>query len=917
MADNKKNNDKNKNKSSKKKSNNKQSKNEINQKNQFWAILLFACGILFFLMSLIEGTDGWAVLHDVFRGIFGISSFIVPCVMVFIAILLAQNKSKNEIVRRLCESILGILLISGFFEVFFFPEIKGKTFSATIEYIYNDSMNLSGGGVVGSLIGLSLLTVFGKTGARIIMVLSLIVIAMFLTNTSLLGIVDLIKLPFIKLKEAFAELSFSDDVIPEDMGVDDDEDVIEEPPKKKPRKKLPTLKEVLDNLDNDEDDDESTEDFDEDEEDEEDSNIPSKLSALSELASRTFEKVKQKIDSTLFVYDDDNDSNDEDDEDIDDDIDDVDDIDDYDEEDEYQEDYNKSYTNDPELDAVFNMPSCEDSQDDSNIDIDIFEEDSIQNDIQLENPTTEPTATPIKDTQLEICTTDAQSTPPKKVTPKKKYKYKYPSTELLEVGVNNSGSKLSKQELETTAKKLIETLESFQAKATVIGISRGPAVTRYEVQPQSGIKVSKITGLADDIALNLATSGVRMEAPIPGKSAIGVEVPNKTTDVVSIRELLESDAFKSAKKKSKLSFVVGKDIAGNVIIGDIAKMPHVIIAGATGSGKSVCTNSIIMSILYNANPDEVKFILIDPKIVEFQHYAGIPHLLIPVVTDPKKATGALNWAVQEMLKRYQLFADNKVKDLFGYNQKVAETGEGEKLPQIVIAIDELADLMMVAKGDVEESICRLAQMARAAGMHLIIATQRPTVDIITGLIKANIPSRIALSVMSAIDSRTIIDINGAEKLLGHGDMLYFPTGMQKPLRVQGCWVSPKDIENTVNFIKQDFQADYSDNIMEEIEKAVPQEKGSKKSTYASTGDEPIPNSDEELVERAIDLIMENNLASTSMLQRRLKLGYARAGRIMDEVCERGIVGEARGSKPREILITQNQWKEMKLNGKNE
>ena len=467
--------------------------------------------------------------------------------------------------------------------------------------------------------------------------------------------------------------------------------------------------------------------------------------------------------------------------------------------------------------------------------------------------------------------------------------------------------------METTAKKLIETLESFQAKANIVGISRGPAVTRYEVQPYAGIKVSKITNLADDIALNLATSGVRMEAPIPGKSAIGVEVPNKVTDVVSIRELIESEKFKESCKKSKLSFVVGKDIAGNVIVGDIAKMPHVIIAGATGSGKSVCTNSIIMSILYNATPEEVKFILIDPKIVEFQHYSGIPHLLIPVVTDPKKSAGALNWAVQEMLRRYQTFADNKVKDLSGYNQKVEETGIGEKMPQIVIAIDELADLMMVAKGDVEEAICRLAQMARAAGMHLIIATQRPTVDIITGLIKANIPSRIALSVMSAIDSRTVIDTNGAEKLLGRGDMLYFPTGMPKPLRVQGCWVSPKDIEATVNYIKQDFEANYSDDILQEIEKSVPIEKSSK-SSYNSS-DEVIPNSDEDLIERAIDMIMESGQASTSMIQRRLKLGYARAGRIMDELEEMGIVGVSQGSKPREILLTKTQWTERKVNGK--
>lgn len=876
MADNKKDSNKDKKKSTsnnKSKSNKKQSQNKMNQQNQFWAIMLFALGILLLFISIVEGTDGWKVMHDTCRGIFGLSVFFVPVIVIFLAVLFAQNKPNNVILRRLCECVLGLMLLGGFFQVFFFSEIKGKSLMATLKYIYNDSINLRGGGVIGSIVGLSLLKTFGKVGSRIIMIISLVVIAMFLSNVSLFKLFDILSTPFKKLKDLFNELDFNnqDDVIPEDMGVEKDT-----PKKSKNSKKVQFLEEKQTPL----------KEVPHIPEDESEKSVP-----LSELASRAVEKVKQKLSETFFEYED------------------------LDEQETSEEEVSSKFDDDgiSEMfnDTITDIPTNEDTTL-NNIDIDIPCDDDTINTTDTESISNIST----DDVQLQLKDTPVDKDVPT-VSKPRQYKYKYPSTELLEVGVNNSNSKISKEELETTAKKLIETLESFQAKANVVGISRGPAVTRYEVQPQSGIKVSKITGLADDIALNLATSGVRMEAPIPGKSAIGVEVPNKTTDIVSIRELLESDAFKSSKKKSKLSFVVGKDIAGNVIVGDIAKMPHVIIAGATGSGKSVCTNSIIMSILYNASPNEVKFILIDPKIVEFQHYSGIPHLLIPVVTDPKKATGALNWAVQEMLKRYQLFADNKVKDLTGYNQKVAETGEGEKLPQIVIAIDELADLMMVAKGDVEEAICRLAQMARAAGMHLIIATQRPTVDIITGLIKANIPSRIALSVMSAIDSRTIIDINGAEKLLGHGDMLYFPTGMQKPLRVQGCWVSPKDIENTVNFIKQDFQAEYSDNIMEEIEKNVPVEKGSKKMAYTSNGDEPIPNSDEELVKRAIDLIMENNLASTSMLQRRLKLGYARAGRIMDEICEMGIVSEAKGSKPREILITQTQWKEMKLNGKNE
>ena len=415
-----------------------------------------------------------------------------------------------------------------------------------------------------------------------------------------------------------------------------------------------------------------------------------------------------------------------------------------------------------------------------------------------------------------------------------------------------------------------------------------------------------------DETLSLAAQGVRIEAPIPGKPAIGIEVPNSHKDTVSLREILESDSFRSSK--SKLAFAVGRDIAGNAVIGDIARLPHMIIAGATGSGKSVCTNSIIMSILYHATPEEVKLILIDPKIVEFTVYEGIPHLLIPVVTDPKKAAGALNWAVQEMQRRYNLFAENSVRDLGDYNAAAAQPNSPlEPMPQIVVIIDELADLMMTTSKEVEDAICRLAQKARAAGMHLIIATQRPTTDIITGLIKANIPSRIALSVMSQVDSRTILDTGGAEKLLGHGDMLYLPNGKIKPVRVQGCFTSTKEIEKVVDFIKSQTQSEYSNEIMEQVEQNIPVTKaeGKTKEQRKDSG-EPEPGSDEDIFERAIEVVVEAGQASTSSLQRRLKLGYARAARIMDELEEKGIIGPYEGAKPRRVLMSKEQFAERKM-----
>ena len=493
--------------------------------------------------------------------------------------------------------------------------------------------------------------------------------------------------------------------------------------------------------------------------------------------------------------------------------------------------------------------------------------------------------------------------------------YQIPSIDFLQNGVSRAGDPAVDQEMKEKAGILVETLKSFGVTVRITGIFRGPSVTRYEIQPAAGIKVSKITGLADDIALSLAAQGVRIEAPIPGKPAIGIEVPNSHKDTVSLREILESDSFRSSR--SKLAFAVGRDIAGNAVVGDIARLPHMIIAGATGSGKSVCTNSIIMSILYHATPEEVKLILIDPKIVEFTVYEGIPHLLIPVVTDPKKAAGALNWAVQEMQRRYNLFAENSVRDLGDYNAAAAQPGSGlEPMPQIVVIIDELADLMMTTSKEVEDSICRLAQKARAAGMHLIIATPRPTTDIITGLIKANIPSRIALSVMSQVDSRTILDTGGAEKLLGHGDMLYLPNGKIKPVRVQGCFTSTKEIEKVVDFIKSQTQSEYSDEIMEQVEQSIPVTKAEAKelraAEKAAAVNEPEPGSDEDVLERAIEVVVEAGQASTSSLQRRLKLGYARAARMMDELEQMGVIGSYEGAKPRKVLMTKEQLAERKM-----
>lgn len=494
--------------------------------------------------------------------------------------------------------------------------------------------------------------------------------------------------------------------------------------------------------------------------------------------------------------------------------------------------------------------------------------------------------------------------------------YVYPPVDILKYAKNPVASEIVQQEIQEKSAKLVETLETYGAKTRIVGIHRGPSVTRYELQPAAGVRVSKITGLADDIALNLAAMSVRIEAPVSGKACIGIEVPNDHRDTVSLRELIDSEEYRKAK--GKLTFAVGKDIEGNIIIGDIAKMPHMLVAGTTGSGKSVFTNSIILSILYHASPDEVKLILIDPKKVEFPIYNKIPHLLIPVVTEPLKAAGALGWAVNEMNKRYLMFEANNVKNLQEFNDMVLEErnkpaeeqdevrAKIDLLPQIVIVVDEFADLMMAARSEVEDSVLRLAQLARAAGIHMIIATQSPRADVLTGLIKSNIPSRVSLSVSSNVDSRVILDESGAEKLLGNGDLLYKPVGVKKPIRMQSGYAATSEIREVVNFLKNEHTAEYSDEVIAEVEENTPQPKDS-----GSAGSDNVSvNPDDDLVNQAISIIVQTNNASTAFLQRKLKLGFPRAARIMDEIEEMGIIGPQEGSKARKINITKEEWAEM-------
>lgn len=832
-----------------------------NRSTKLQSVILFALAILFLALAFVHGSQGWLVMHRFIRGVFGFSVLLVPVVL-FICAYNTEKQSEIPFGKRLALYLGLVVLVSSLIQIIFVGDIEKDSFFKAVQYLFRTGQTdtFRCGGVISVILAYPLLHILGATGARIILIVAFFVCLMWILGWSMQQLWYYITIPFRKLKDFWGtEADFST--------IKNYRKDNEEKPKKIRHKK----------------------------EEQED--------AQGEEKESFFDRIRNKVEGALFVEE---------------------------EEDEYEPaptiaDEEMDYSREPALDLDLDEePGGEDfSEEDAARLDDIYK--NIQQAIGNENPIV---------TEEEILTNPPQNLQqelPQVVIPEQEEavpfepeatmsEYQFPTIDFLEKGISKANDPEAEAELTENANVLLETLKNFGVEVTITGIYRGPTVTRYEIQPAAGIKVSKITSLADDIALSLAAQGVRIEAPVPGKPAIGIEVPNSHKDTVSLREILESGPFHNSK--SKLTFAIGRDIAGTAVVGDIAKLPHMIIAGATGSGKSVCTNSIIMSILYNAAPTDVKLILIDPKIVEFTVYNGIPHLLIPVVTDPKKAAGALNWAVQEMQRRYQIFADNSVRDLGDYNSLAdSEENELERMPQIVIIIDELADLMMTTGKDVEDAICRLAQKARAAGMHLIIATQRPTKDIITGLIKANIPSRIALSVMSNVDSRIILDTGGAEKLLGHGDMLYLPNGKIKPVRIQGCFTSTKEIEKAVTFIKETcpVEADHSE-IQKQMDALVPAEKGKSESTPSGTTTEenatlPIEtagDSDAEVLERAIEVVVEAGQASTSSLQRRLKLGYARAARIMDELEQIGIIGPYEGAKPRKVLMSKEQYNERKM-----
>jgi len=799
------------------------SKSKSDNSGQLWSIVLFSSGILIFLMSIIEGQAAWLALHNFVRGLFGVGVFIVPVVLIYAAIMIACDKSGAAVAGKMIQGLILILLICGITHIFIFGKDEILPINELSKQLYDNGINLIGGGFASIVIGVPLLALFGNIGASIIVIILTFAFIMLLTNLNLVSLFKFLAKPFVKAKDAVKAANESDIADAEKRSVERQR---KEATKLPPNEPLPpeARKPKLENID---------------------IPIPVEPKSKPVIENRKCGKVEEKPVVT--------------------------------------ENKTENAKNTSDIDSIVKKATT------NNV---------VPEDVKSNAVSKEDMAIIDKEGQTKLFEGEDTTTVKK---------YNYPPVTLLDEPVAKASEEDAQNELKNKADTLVNTLKSFGVQTRIVDINRGPSVTRYELQPSAGVKISKITGLADDIALNLAATGVRIEAPIPGKAAVGIEVPNQIRDTVFFRELIESDEFKNSK--SKLSIAVGKDIDGNVIVGDIAKMPHVIIAGTTGSGKSVCSHSLIMSILMNASPDEVKLILVDPKMVEFPKYNGIPHLLIPVVTDPRKAAGALNWAVQEMLKRYKIFSDNNARDLLSYNAMAEKNEDLEKLPQIVILIDELADLMMAASNEVEDAICRLAQMARAAGMHLVIATQRPTVDVVTGLIKANIPSRIALMVSSQVDSRAIIDAGGAEKLLGYGDMLYNPQEFSKPKRVQGCYVKDNEIEKVVEFIKNEAKAQYDDNIMEEIENNMPVIKGEKSEETSSVS---ASSGDDEIINRAIEVVIDAGQASTSLLQRKLKLGYARAARIIDELEGMGIISGFEGSKPRNVLISREQWYEKKL-----
>ena len=838
----------------------KPTKAQLQAKRELNAIVLFALGVLLLCLAAIPGASAWNTVHNVLRGLMGWCCYLIGPLMMLVAVLLTMDRTAITPGLKSVSVVLMVLLLCGITHILGKVPAEGS-FTESIKTLYHSGAALTGGGAFAILFGVYPLRWLGQTGALIVDILLFFVFFMISTGTTLIGLFKGAAKPVKKLEEVYTAAVENRQVAAEAA----------EAAQKKNRRNF-NIDVAL--------------------EGEEKSASAARREALTKEGETSRRKVERLTDAMKVSTN-----------------------------------SGKAYDFDSEPDKPVEPAPQPEPQ--------------PQPDFQPVTPPVTNAAPTPAETSIEDLITRAVSgsavvgepaaeakdgrlhfgeTPEEKAeqaaqevllepVPEEKT-YTFPPVNLLEEPKAVRGGNTQK-ELRANADLLVDTLRSFGVETRIVDISRGPAVTRYELQPSAGVKISRITNLADDIALNLAAGGVRIEAPIPNKAAIGIEVPNKDIAAVPIREIIDSTEFTSAK--SRLSVALGKDISGRICLADLAKMPHLLIAGATGSGKSVCINSIIISLLYKSSPEEVKLLMIDPKVVELGGYNGIPHLLVPVVTDPKKAAGALCWAVGEMLNRYKLFAATGTRDLEGYNRLAAEREELHPMPQIVIIIDELADLMMAAPKDVEDYICRLAQMARAAGMHLVIATQRPSVDVITGLIKANIPSRISFAVSSQIDSRTILDMGGAEKLLGRGDMLYYPVGSSKPTRVQGCFVTDSEVERVVTFIKQGEKGEYDDNIMTEIEQSAAQVKGkggSSGSVAAAGGDGEGADGDE-LLEQAIAVVVEAGLASTSLLQRRLKVGYARAARLVDEMEEKGIVGPFEGSKPRKVLMTKEQYYERK------
>ncbi|MCL2636788.1 MAG: DNA translocase FtsK [Oscillospiraceae bacterium] len=842
------------------------------KRRKLWSLVLFCVGILFIVFAFVGNVNAEAKnaadhINTFLRGMFGFATFLTGPILIYIAVMISTNKGKGTVTAKLIQLCFIILLICAGIQIIFVGELKLEEGEKAVNVLFENGKGLIGGGLSGAILGLPLM-LFGRITASIIVILIFFVVFMLASDITLYEFLKIIAKPFSLAGRKIKERS-------EQMREDSEYLRLYNEQKKELDKKAEAELET-----------DKTERL--EKEVDEDLQRRLKFAAIEAAGNaaggRTTTKPAPDEDRHRDFHD----------------------------------ELHSYVTGEPKPEREVHEPMSEPVQETHESPIIPPEEPDgfmkVVGDYIKEKE--EQAAQNEQNAQVinESLTTDEMPVNTEFFAPKEP-QYTLPPVTLLTEPVPVQNTLDIESEISHNSETLVETLKSFGVQTKIVGVCRGPSVTRYELQPAEGVKISKITNLVDDIALNLATVGVRIEAPIPNKRAVGIEVPNRTSDTVNIRSLIDSDVFRSCD--SMLGAVIGMDISGEIIVCDIAKMPHILIAGTTGSGKSVCMNSIIMSIMFRAAPEDVRFVMIDPKMVEFGIYNGIPHLLIPVVTDPKKAAGALGWAVTEMLNRNKTFAEYGVRDLAGYNSLCVGDPELEKMPQIVIFIDEFADLMMAASGEVESGVCRLAQMGRAAGIHLVIATQRPSVDVITGLIKANIPSRIALRVASQIDSRTIIDSAGnADKLLGKGDMLFNPVGAPKPLRVQGCWVSEKEVERTVDFIKKTFVLDYDESVIKEIEEnaeLVGLSKSDRDKKSAEIGE--LDLSDDKLDE-AIDAVIEAGQASTSYLQRKLKLGYGRAARLIDIMEQMGVVGTFEGSKPRQVIMTRQEWLERKVNNQN-